>query len=81
MKTENALQDTAERYRKMERRNTGSRLRPRQRLGSSIRAGQFTTQAGHLIEKSRSRMIDENGSIGKPDDMTVLCFRQSNRSR
>ena len=33
MKTENVSHDTVERYRKMERRNTGSRLRPRQRLG------------------------------------------------
>ena len=43
-------------------------------ITGSIRAGQFTTQAGHLVELSRSRMIDENGSIGKADDLTILCF-------
>ena len=43
---------------------------------NSIRAGHLERQMNVIIQKTRSLMAGD-GEIGKPDDLTVLCFRQS----
>lgn len=50
-------------------------------ITGSIRAGQFKPQVEQLIKTSRSRMLDEDGSIGKADDLTILCFRKKQSQR
>lgn len=42
-----------------------------------IRAGHFESQVDLLIEESRSRMINADEYTGKPDDLTILSFRQT----
>ncbi len=42
-----------------------------------IRAGNFETQSKQLIHSARTRMAPVNEIAGKPDDLTVLCFRQN----
>lgn len=44
---------------------------------STIRAGQFEAQTEKLIETSRTRMTLADEVSGKPDDLTMLCFRQN----
>ena len=42
----------------------------------SIRAGHLENQMQTMIEKTRNQMTGHD-EFGKPDDLTVLCFRQS----
>ncbi len=41
-----------------------------------IRAGQLARQTELLVERIRSRMLTPDGFPSKPDDLTLICFRQ-----
>ena len=42
-----------------------------------IRAGGFETQFHRLIDRTQSLMLNGDGLEGKPDDLTVVAFRQT----
>ncbi len=42
-----------------------------------IRSGKLDRRAHEMIDLARTRMLAADGTSGKPDDLTVLCFRQT----
>ncbi|MFK7768402.1 MAG: PP2C family serine/threonine-protein phosphatase [Mariniblastus sp.] len=42
-----------------------------------VRSGNLNEQLTSLVDTIRSRMFQKSGGIGKPDDLTVCCFRQT----
>lgn len=45
-----------------------------------IRTGELKKQVTRLTETARFRMLDDSEVIGKPDDLTILCFQQDRNS-